>query len=168
MSADNQQERLDAYIAGYVDGEGSFHIAVQEARHVRFGYQLVPEFQVTQNLDYAIVLNMIKQRLDCGYLKPNHRKNLRDTSYVYVVRNRQDLLQKVIPFFEKTQLFSPKQNDFEKFAHIVRAMNENVHRNKKGFLQLVIEAYSMNRGGLYRKRHISNIVDRLKSSTTIR
>src|SRR3990167_2652208 len=99
MSADNQQERLDAYIAGYVDGEGSFHIAVQEARHVRFGYQLVPEFQVTQNLDYAIVLNMIKQRLDCGYLKPNHRKNLRDTSYVYVVRNRQDLLQKVIQFF---------------------------------------------------------------------
>src|SRR4051794_26226392 len=27
--ADNQQERLDAYIAGFVDGEGSFHVAVQ-------------------------------------------------------------------------------------------------------------------------------------------
>src|ERR1043165_9547942 len=27
--ADNQQERLDPYIAGFVDGEGSFHVAVQ-------------------------------------------------------------------------------------------------------------------------------------------
>ena len=26
---DNQQERLDDYLAGYVDGEGSFHVAVQ-------------------------------------------------------------------------------------------------------------------------------------------
>jgi hypothetical protein len=29
IGADNQQERLDAYISGYVDGEGSFHVAVQ-------------------------------------------------------------------------------------------------------------------------------------------
>jgi hypothetical protein len=26
---DNQQERLDDYLAGYVDGEGSFHVAIQ-------------------------------------------------------------------------------------------------------------------------------------------
>ena len=26
---DNQQERLNDYLAGYVDGEGSFHVAVQ-------------------------------------------------------------------------------------------------------------------------------------------
>ena len=51
MRADNQQERLDSYIAGFVDGEGCFHVALQKIEHVRFGYQLVPEFLVSQNLD---------------------------------------------------------------------------------------------------------------------
>src|SRR6266852_2899490 len=47
--ADNQQERLDAYIAGYVDGEGTFHVAVQRNQYTRTGWQLVPEFHVSQN-----------------------------------------------------------------------------------------------------------------------
>ena len=29
IGADNQQERLDAYLAGFVDGEGTFHVAIQ-------------------------------------------------------------------------------------------------------------------------------------------
>ena len=46
---DNQQERLDDYLAGYVDGEGSFHVAIQRNPSTRFGWQLVPEFHVSQN-----------------------------------------------------------------------------------------------------------------------
>ena len=38
MRADNQQERLDSYIAGFVDGEGCFHLAVQKIEHVKFCY----------------------------------------------------------------------------------------------------------------------------------
>ena len=168
MSADNQQERLNAYIAGYVDGEGSFHIALQKIKHVRFGYQLVPEFQVSQNLDYAKVLYLIKERLDYGYIKPNHAKNPRDKSHVYVVRNREDLLQKVIPFFENNPLISPKQSNFETFANIVKAMNDNVHLEKSGFINLVKQAFTMNRFGLYRKQKLDEIVKHLESSTTIR
>ena len=41
MSADNQQERPDVwlgyYIAGFVDGEGSFHVAIQKSRNVKIG-----------------------------------------------------------------------------------------------------------------------------------
>jgi hypothetical protein len=54
--ADNQQERLDSYIAGYVDGEGSFSVSVQRNRSCRIGFQLVPEFHVSQNGDRAQVL----------------------------------------------------------------------------------------------------------------
>ncbi len=168
MSADNQQERLDAYITGFVDGEGSFHVAIQKVKHVKFGYQLVPEFQVSQNLDYVKPLELIKSRLDCGYLKPNHAKNSRDTSYVYLVRNRFDLLNKVIPFFNKNKLFSPKQNDFEKFAFIVREMSCKTHLCERGFIKLLEIAYSMNRSGIYRKQPIESIIEHIESSTTIR
>jgi hypothetical protein len=35
---------LDGYIAGYVDGEGSFSVSVQRNQSCRIGLQLVPEF----------------------------------------------------------------------------------------------------------------------------
>ena len=150
MSAENQQERLDSYIAGYVDGEGSFHVAIQKVAHVKFGYQLLPEFHVSQRSDYAKFLKMIQKRLG-GYIKANHARNELDKNLVLVIRNRQELLTKVIPFFEKNPLFSPKQKDFVKFALIVRAMEQKVHFEKKGFSKLLRIALSMNRKGIYRK-----------------
>ena len=151
MSADNQQERLDSYIAGYVDGEGSFHVAIQKVAHVRFGYQLLPEFHVSQRIDYAKFLKIIQKRFGCGYIKANHNGSKSDKNLVLVIRNRMDLLTKVIPFFEKNPLFSPKQKDFVKFALIVRAMEQKVHFEKKGFSKLLRIALSMNRKGIYRK-----------------
>src|SRR6266496_1162167 len=106
--AANQQERLDAYIAGYVDGEGSFHVAIQRNPNTRVGWQLVPEFHVSQNPERRQVLDLIKQRLDCGRIRENHRGTA-DTSLVFVVRDRNDLLAKVIPFFETQPLLSSKQ-----------------------------------------------------------
>lgn len=168
MSADNQQERLDSYISGYVDGEGSFHIAVQKVGHVRFGYQLLPEFHVSQRSDYADVMSAIQKRLGCGYIKANHAKSLRDRNMVLVVRNREDLLNKVIPFFTKNPLLSPKQKDFKKFALIVKAMSEKVHLTEKGFIRLLKIAFSMNRNGQYRKQPVINLIRNLGSSTTTR
>src|SRR5438876_371537 len=60
--ADNQQERLDAYIAGYVDGEGSFHVAVCRNEGTRAGWQLVPELHVSQNAERREVLELILSR----------------------------------------------------------------------------------------------------------
>ena len=57
IGADNQQERLDAYLAGFVDGEGTFHVAVQRNPSTRAGLQLVPEFHVSQNPERREVLD---------------------------------------------------------------------------------------------------------------
>ena len=168
MSADNQQERLDSYISGYVDGEGSFHVAIQKVKHVRFGYQLLPEFHISQNLDYAKTLSVIQKRFGCGYIKPNHAKSKTDKSWVFVVRNRKDLLYRIIPFFTRYPLLSPKHQDFRKFGLIVKAMDKKLHFTKAGFIKLLRIAFSMNRKGQYRKKNITEVIKNLESSTTIR
>jgi hypothetical protein len=146
--ADNQQERLDSYIAGYVDGEGSFSVSVQRNRSCRVGFQLVPEFHVSQNGDRAQVLELIRERFGCGYIKPNSRK---DQALVLVVRNRDELLERVIPFFEQNPLLSTKQVDFQKFASLVRDMALGHHRTEDGFGRLLDLALSMNGSGRHRK-----------------
>ncbi len=150
--AANQQERLDAYIAGYVDGEGSFHVAVQRNPDTRVGWQLVPEFHVSQNAERRQVLDLIADRLGCGRIQENHRGSP-DTSLVFVVRRRRDLLERVIPFFEAQSLLSTKQQDFLVFADIVRAMDRGEHLSQEGFRRLRARAISMNGGGRYRRIH---------------
>jgi LAGLIDADG endonuclease len=148
----NQQERLDSYIAGYVDGEGSFHVAVQRNATTRAGWQLVPEFHVSQNAERRQVLDLIARRFGCGRIQANHRGTA-DTSLVYVVRNRIDLLTKVIPFFERYPLLSTKQEEFVVFATIVRAMARGEHLDQQGFRSIRRLAVSMNGGGRYRRVH---------------
>jgi hypothetical protein len=156
MAAVNQQERLDGYIAGYVDGEGSFSVSVQRNNTCRIGFQLVPEFHVSQNGDRAQVLEVIRGRLACGYIKPNSK---RDRALVFVVRERRALLESVIPFFERVPLLSTKRADFEKFARIVRQMALGHHRTLAGFRELLELALSMNGGGRFRQVRWSELVE---------
>ena len=158
--ADNQQERLDAYLAGFVDGEGSFHIAVQRNPSTRLGLQLVPEFHVSQNPERRRVLDLLRERLGCGRIVDNHRGSS-DTSLVFVVRKRSDLLERVIPFFEAQPLLSSKQVDFLVFAQVVRAMNERKHLTDTGFATLLGLALSMNGAGRYRRVYEAGSVLRI-------
>jgi hypothetical protein len=158
----NQQERLDAYVAGYVDGEGSFHVAVQRNKSTTAGWQLVPEFHVSQAPERRQVLDLLRERLGCGRIQENHRGS-RDTTLVFVVRNRRDLLERVVPFFEQQPLLSAKQREVETFGTIVKAMAEGQHLSWGGFVRLRELALSMNGGGRYRRVH-----GRPESSETIR
>src|SRR5580658_991240 len=148
--AANQQERLEAYIAGFVDGEGCFHVAIQRNSSTRFGFQLVPEFRVSQDVARFELLKLIQVTLDCGSLRENHRRS-NDHTFVLVVRRRQDLLESVLPFFERNPLLSAKQQEFLTFAVIVRAMARGEHQTVAGFERLSAMARRMNGNGKYRR-----------------
>jgi hypothetical protein len=148
----NQQERLESYVAGFVDGEGCFHVAVQRNPCTRAGWQLVPEFRISQDVARVKVLDLARELLGCGLLRENHRGS-KDHTYVLVVRRRKDLLERVIPFFERNPLLSCKQGEFNTFAAIVRAMAEGEHLVEGGFERLAARALQMNGGGRYRRLH---------------
>jgi LAGLIDADG endonuclease len=105
-------------------------------------------FHVSQNGDRAQVLGLIRERLGCGYIKRNSR---RDQALVFVVRRRRDLLDQVIPFFERNPMLSTKHADFEKFAVVVRELELGHHSTEDGFRRLLDIALSMNGGGRFRK-----------------
>ena len=156
------------YIAGFVDGEGSFHIAFQRRTDLKFGWQAVPEFHISQNFTSRKVLEAIRKQLQCGYIKANDAAGKRDKTLVYVVRDRKDLIRKIVPFFERFPLRTEKRKDFELFRKIIQMMENNSHLKVKGFEEIVRLAYSMNANGLYRKRKMEDILTTLTSSETIR
>ncbi|MBI2094626.1 MAG: LAGLIDADG family homing endonuclease [Candidatus Omnitrophica bacterium] len=147
-----------SYIAGFVDGEGSFHVAFQKRPDLKFGWQAIPEFHISQNFTSCEVLEEIKNFLGCGYIKPNDAAGKRDKTLVYVVRDRNALLNKIIPFFREFPLRTAKRNDFETFREIVIMMDKSHHLTVSGFQKIARLAFKMNAGGKYRKIKIEAVL----------
>ena len=170
MGAGNQQGRPDAlchHVAGFVDGEGSFHVAVQRNPTTRWKWQVIPEFHVSQNDGNQHVLELVRSVLGCGYIKPNHR-NSRDRTFVPVVRDRTDLATKVVPFFRKYRLETTKRADFERFAKVVEMMMEGRHLNPRGLTEILKVAFQMNQAGARRRLSLDDILADLEPSETVR
>src|SRR5215216_3762231 len=89
MSADNQQERLKTvgWIVGFVDGEGCFSVAIQRCRVVKLGWQVFPEFVVTQGAKSLTALEILQQFFGCGRIFINRRHdNHKEHLYRFCVR----------------------------------------------------------------------------------
>ncbi len=67
LGADNQQERLRTvgWIVGFVDGEGCFSVTIQKATTAT-GWQVFPEFVVTQGEKSLQALHDLKEFFGCG------------------------------------------------------------------------------------------------------
>ena len=146
---DNQQERLvnldlsDDYFIGIVEGEGCFYIEIVKSPETKSGWQVIYFFKVSQNPSGRMVLESLKKRLDCGYIKQNNRTDTTDKSLAYVVRDLPSLVDKVIPFFA-TKLITQKAQDYDKFVKVLEIVSLNQHLTKEGMRKILDLAYSMN------------------------
>jgi hypothetical protein len=152
-AADNQQERLVriGWITGFVDGEGCFSIHfVRQAerlgrRGYRTGYQVAHEFAVTQGAKSVKCLHMLRRHFGVGHVYRNRRHdNHKEDLYRFSVVRRNDLMNIIIPFFEKYPLRTSKLSDFTKFAECVRLMNLNVHLTAGGVVRIAEITETMN------------------------
>jgi hypothetical protein len=71
----------------------------------------------------------------------NHREHLAR----YVVRRRRDLIDTIIPFFDRHPMHSSKQRDFEQFARCVHMIDRGVHLSHTGLADIAEIAQTMNR-----------------------
>jgi len=120
LGADNQQERLRTvgWIVGFVDGEGCFSVTIQKATTAT-GWQVFPEFVVTQGERSLQVLHDLKEFFECGKVFINRRNdNHREPLYRFCVRSIADLREKIIPFFQEYQLRTAKRVNFSKSSRL--------------------------------------------------
>ena len=138
-SADNQQERLklSGWIVGFVDGEGCFSISVFKNRTSKSGYQVMPEFVVTQGQKSLNSLKIIKDFFGSGAIYVNRRyDNHKENIYRYCVRNFKDINEKIIPFFKANQLLTYKRKDFELFCKVIEMIKNRKHLTLLGLNQI--------------------------------
>jgi len=148
MKTNNQQERLKTsfWILGFTDGEGCFTVSCINNLTTKFGKQIFPEFVITQSSKSLEVLEEIQKFFGCGSIVLNKRyDNHREHLYKFCVRSISELDSEIIPFFDKFQLKTSKNNDFKIFRKIIKMMKAKKHFSEKGFNQILQFASEMNR-----------------------
>lgn len=144
MSADNQQERLDAlWISGFTDGEGCFHISINRIPEMSLGWQVLPEFRIVQYEKNESVLYKIRDYFGFGDVKINRTDN-HGTRKEFRVRGLENL-NKLIKFFEENNLQTSKKKDFEIFKKVIQLMNDKKHLIKEGLDKIANLISQMNR-----------------------
>lgn len=132
----------DDYIIGFVEGEGMFYIGIVRSYETRTGWQVIYFLKVSQNPIGRVVLEGIKSRFACGYIKSNSLTDKTDRSLAYVVRDLSSLKDVVIPFFEGKLII--KRDAFEKFKRVIELVTQKRHLTSEGMVEILSLAYSMN------------------------
>ncbi len=133
--------KLEAqWIAGFVDGEGCFHIGIAQHDDMKTGVQVFPEFTVVQHERDAAALYALKAYFGCGVVRQNHGDRL-----AYRVRDRRCLTDVIAPFFMKHQLKTSKNVEFLKFRRVLLLMESGRHLTQDGLEEIRTIAATMNR-----------------------
>jgi hypothetical protein len=154
LSADNQQERLETgnFLAGFVEGEGSFNISLRKKIDYKVSWQIVLSFNVSQR--DPTLLYLLKQTLECGIIKKR-----KDGVFSLDVTTPSDVVYKVIPFFKKFPLrSSDKCRNFDLFVKAATLMKNGEHKNRIGLRKILEIREQINLGkGRTRKYSIFNV-----------
>ena len=158
----NQQERLEfeGWIVGFVDGEGCFCISINKNSTSRLGWQVMPEFVVTQGEKSLKTLVNIQKFFGCGRVFVNrHHDNHKENLWRYCVRSLKDLREKIIPFFGNHPLQTSKKESFKNFVKVLDLIEKGEHLKLSGIKRIAKLSQKINR---------QKIPKFLESSETIR
>ena len=174
--ADNQQERpslldwLDGippdvghYVAGFVDGEGSFNIPIRRSGDRGLPWRVSLSFNVSQVGPEAP--RFLRSVFGVGTVRGRG-----DGVFYFEVTRPVELEARVLPFFESFPLRGPKVNDLAVFRQVVDLVLSGRHLLPAGIIEILALRSPMNRGGK-RRRTDEQIIDVLRhweSSEAIR
>lgn len=155
---DLKKDRLGFFIAGFVEGEGSFNVSLRRKADYKVSWQVVMSFNVSQK--DSTILKLIQDKLGCGIIKVRKRDGL----FSYDATNPTDIIQKVIPFFERYPMLSvSKIKNFSIFCKIARLMGKGHHRNIDGLKEILELRETINEGkGRKRKYGIADVFPNIR------
>jgi hypothetical protein len=147
------------WVSGFTSGDGSFNLKIGSSAttsigvrtQLRFGVALhIRELEVIKGLAaYLNLLYPIKSKsLEVSDVK---YKNIAITSkaVIFNVTKFSDIVNIVIPFFDKYPIQGQKALDFEDFKRVAEIMKSNGHLTAEGFAKILKIKEGMNQNRLW-------------------
>ena len=134
-------DSIGYYFAGFVDGEGSFHLTFRHRKDYKQPWKVSLCLNVSQK--DKVILALFKRHLKCGTIRSKS-----GDVWMYEVNNLTAICENVIPFFDRYGFLSAKKKrDFAIFCKMAELMQEGEHLRKSGIVKLLDLRREMNDGG---------------------
>src|SRR3989344_1174338 len=105
------------YIAGFIDGEGSFCIVISKHPQKKLGLDARLSFEIELRDDDKEILLSIQRTLDCGRIYDLKYERYEWHPHTqFKVSSIKEIRRKLIPFLKKHPLRAKKRKSFELFA----------------------------------------------------
>jgi len=126
------------WLAGFASGDGCFTISIIKSK-AKLGETSWIRFILTQHNRDETLMRIIAAYLGCGKInKDSKATNL-------VVQRLSDVINIIIPFFDKYPLEGVKLKDYEDFKKVSGLMDTKAHLTKDGLEEIRIITSRMNR-----------------------
>ena len=131
------------WLTGFTSGEGSLMIEIWADKRYSVDSRVRLSFQLTQHSRDHQLLLLIKEFLGCGdiFSKGDGREVL-DLR----VRKLDDIINKIIPFFNNYPIRGIKALDLADFIKVAELMKNKKHLTKEGLEEIKQIKAGMNRG----------------------
>ena len=134
-----RKQKLDPYyIAGFIDGEGSFSVSLGKHKTLKRRIEVRPEFGIELRADDQEILERILITIDCG--------KIYDCSYdrygwyphvKYKITSVKDMRKYLFPFLDAYPLQAKKAKIYRFFKEIVLMVCNKKHLSDRGFEKIV-------------------------------
>ena len=128
------------WVAGFVDGEGCFHISITLRQDTKLGWEVQPRFKIKLHRKDQPVLEDVKNCLRVGkiYKSGLHTVQLQ----VWSIKE----LKVILENFYKFPLITQKRADFLLLLRVIELMERREHLTPEGLHKIVAIKATMNRG----------------------
>ena len=128
------------WFAGLVSGDGCFHISIRHSTTTITGKSVTLKFHVVQHSrDTELMKNLISS-FACGRIE----LALKQSAVYFVVTNFKDIIEKIIPLFDKYPIKGVKALDYETFKKVAHIMQKKQHLTEQGLSKIQSLKLSMN------------------------
>ena len=134
------------YISGFVDGEGCFSITI--GKHHTTKNRLDPRlnFEIELRGDDREILEMIAETIGCGRIyELNYDRYGWHPHVKLKISGIKDIIERIIPFFQKHPLYGKKKFSFEIFCQAARIFEAKQHLTEMGINELIRLKEKMNK-----------------------
>jgi LAGLIDADG endonuclease len=130
------------FVSGLTEGEGCFCVSFALRSKLRTGLEVRPSFSLSLNEKDLDLLRDLQTFFGCGWI----RESKSDRTFKYEARAVQDLLDPIVPHFERYPLKGNKASSFAAFSSVCRMIEQGDHLRRDGLRQIIELAYEMNLG----------------------
>jgi hypothetical protein len=127
-----------SYVAGFIDGEGSFSISIGKHKTLSRGLEVRPEFEIEVRADDTEVIERILVTIGCGRIYDCSYERYGWYPHVkYKVTSTREMEEILFPFLDRNPLQAKKAKSYVLFRDIVLAYRRKEHLSDAGFQKIL-------------------------------